>query len=177
VKARDWIIVALFAIIVATVGLSVWAKSQEPSGPVPATAAVRDSIRIQRETVQVHTVEYVTRIKRIPADTLGPILRALAARPLVQGPDTIQPEPEDTTCRIMLTCEEGRRLAIRDTLKQVAQDFTNGDLRIQEVRADSLAVRLDQCLNRKPSWSYVAAFEAGYLAGTVVTATICVVAR
>ena len=73
---------------------------------LPTTAAVRDSIQVHRDTVRVQTTEYITRIKRIPADTLGPILRAMAARPVIRVHDTLKLDSNgvDTGCTVSLTC-------------------------------------------------------------------------
>lgn len=137
---------------------------------LPATAAVRDSIQIHRDTVRIQTTEYITRIKRVPADTLGPILRALAARPVVRVHDTLKLDSNgiDTGCVVFLTCSEARRLVLRDTLQKVAHDSTAGDLRIQTVRADSLAAHLSQCLDDKSR-----AYGSGFLHGAATGAGVC----
>ena len=141
---------------------------------LPTTAAVRDSIQIRRDTVRVQTTEYITRIKLIPADTLGPILRALAARPVIRVHDTLSLDSNgvDTGCIISLTCSEARRLVLRDTLQQVAHDSTAGDLRIQTVRADSLAAHLSQCLEDKSR-----AYGRGFLHGAATGAGVCIVLK
>lgn len=138
---------------------------------LPTTAAVRDSIQIRRDTVRVQTTEYITRIKRIPADTLGPILRALAARPVIHVHDTLKLDSNgiDTGCVVSLTCSEARRLVLRDTLQQVANDSTAGDLRIQTVRADSLSAHLSQCLDEKSR-----AYGRGFLHGAATGAGVCI---
>ena len=144
---------------------------------LPTTASVRDSIQVRRDTVRVQTTEYVTRIKRIPADTLGPILRALAARPVIRVHDTLKLDSNgvDTGCVVSLTCSEARRLVLRDTLQQVATDSTAGDLRIQTVRADSLANRLGMCLADRSS--AVTAYGRGFLHGAATGAGVCIVIK
>ena len=141
---------------------------------LPTTAAVRDSIQVHRDTVRVQTTEYITRIKRIPADTLGPILRALAARPVIRVHDTLKLDSNgvDTGCVVSLTCSEARRLVLRDTLQQVAHDSTAGDLRIQTVRSDSLANRLGACLADRSS--AVTAYGHGFLHGAATGAGVCI---
>ena len=138
--------------------------------PFPTTAAVRDSIQVRRDTVRVQTTEYITRIKRVPADTLGPILRALAARPVIRVHDTLKLDSNgaDTGCVVSLTCSEARRLVLRDTLEQVTKDSTAGDLRIQTIRADSLSAHLSQCLDEKSR-----AYGRGFLHGSATGAGIC----
>lgn len=169
-KALQWIggslIVAYFAI--ALIG-----ELNQPPPPVISTAPVRDSIQIRRDTVRVQTTEYITRIKRIPADTLGPILRALAARPVIRVHDTLKLDSNgvDTGCVVSLTCSEARRLVLRDTIQQVAHDSTAGDLRIQTVRADSIANRLGACLADRSS--AVTAYGRGFLHGSIAGAGVC----
>lgn len=168
-------IVCFFAVLGAF-ALTTGRLAKQPT--IPSTAAVRDSIELRRDTVRIETEKYIVKIKRIPQDTLGPILRALANRPVISQRDTIRLDSSKAdTCSIALTCSEARSLVLRDTLKQVREDSLKGELRINQVRGDSLEVRLSSCLNAKPRWGYVAAFEAGYLLGTAVTGGICAVVR
>lgn len=168
-KALPWLLVcALLAVL-------LWAYTHPRTvRDLPTTAAVRDSIQVHRDTVRVQTTEYITRIKRVPSDTLGPILRALAARPVIRVHDTLKLDSNgvDTGCVVSLTCSEARRLVLRDTLQQVAHDSTAGDLRIQTVRADSLAAHLSQCLDEKSR-----AYGRGFLHGAATGAGVCIVLK
>lgn len=165
-KSLPWILVG--ALLVA---LALSYALPHPSRSIPATAAVRDSIQVHRDTVRLRTTEYIERIRRVPVDTLGPILRALAARPVIRVHDTLKIDSNggDTGCVVSLTCSEARRLVLRDTLQQVSQDSTTGDLRIQAVRADSLSARLGACLDEKAD-----AYGRGFLHGAATGAGVCI---
>lgn len=168
-KAAPWFLVC------ALLAALLWSYIYPPAvHDLPTTASIRDSIQVRRDTVRVQTTEYITRIKRIPADTLGPILRALASRPVIRVHDTLKLDSNgvDTGCVVSLTCSEARRLVLRDTLQQVAHDSTAGDLRIQTVRADSLAAHLSQCLDEKSR-----AYGSGFLHGAATGAGVCIVLK
>lgn len=177
-KPLFYILIAIvcFLAVLGAFALATGRLAKQPT--IPSPAAVRDSIELRRDTVRIETEKYIVKIKRIPQDTLAPILRALANRPVIYQRDTIRLDSSEAdTCSITLTCQDGRRLLLRDTVNQVQKDSLRGELRISQVRGDSLAAHLSSCLNAKPRWGYVAAFEAGYLLGTVVTGGICAVVR
>lgn len=162
-------------LVCALLAALLWSYIYPPTvRDLPTTTSVRDSIQVHRDTVRVQTTEYIVRIKRIPADTLGPILRALAARPVIRVHDTLKLDSNgvDTGCVVSLTCSEARRLVLRDTLQQVAHDSAAGDLRIQTVRADSLAAHLGACLDEKSR-----AYGRGFLHGAATGAGVCIVLK
>lgn len=168
-KALPWLLVC------ALLAALLWGYTHPRAvRDLPTTVSVRDSIQVRHDTVRIHTTEYITRIKRIPADTLGPILRALAARPVIRVHDTLKLDSNgvDTGCVVSLTCSEARRLVLRDTVEQVAKDSAAGDLRIQTARADSLAAHLGACLDEKSR-----AYGRGFLHGAATGAGACIVLK
>lgn len=171
-------IVIAFLVIIAILVMAYKVYTKEhPEVAATSTQPLRDSIKAKRDTVEKITTVYITKIKHITADTLGPILQALAARDVVYKGDTLKTEPDIDSCDIQLSCSEARRLLWRDTVKTTVQDSTSDDVKIQEARADSISARLETCLNKKPFIGYIAAFEAGYVAGTVVTAGVCLLIK
>lgn len=155
-----WVIVVLLSFILggaSSVGVRHWFRQhQAVAASVPTTALVRDSARVAMDTAHARHDTVVRWLAGAPADTLGPILRALARRPplilrdtlylsldTAMAGDTGSPEP----CEISLSCQEARRLAARDTSWALVADSLRWEARIQSARGDSLDAQLGACLD------------------------------
>ena len=176
---------ALAALLGALLGLwaGLWSPLRHGAAvdkPAPSTTLVRDSARVSLDTAHARHDTVVRWLARAPADTLGPILRALARRPPLILRDTLylpldtamagdsgSPEP----CDLSVSCQEARRLLARDTSWSLLADSIRWELRIQSARSDSLSDRLGTCLAEKNE-SYGRGFLHGAGTGFVVCKAI-----
>lgn len=163
-KALPWLLLALVAILVALDRHRIPTASVQP---------VRDSVRLERAAANVRHDTVIRWLARAPADTLGPILRALARRPPLVIRDTAWlpldtfRTTEDTgssePCEILVSCQEARRLIARDTSWSLVQDSLRGDLAVCEAALDSAS-------RARHQWGFRAGAVAGFAAGVAVCA-------
>lgn len=163
-KVLPWFLLALVAILVAL------DRHHTPSASVQP---VRDSVRLERALANVRHDTVIRWLARAPADTLGPILRALARRPPLVIRDTAwlpldstrtagdsgSPEP----CEVLVSCQEARRLIARDTSWSLVQDSLRGDLAVCEAAVDSAS-------HAPRPWGFRPGAVVGFAAGIAACA-------
>lgn len=174
-RLTPWLLVALLAILQAYSWLRP--RPGAPHVSTVSTTLVRDSARVAMDTAHARHEVQIKWLARAPADTLGPILRALARRPPLVQRDTIyllldtaaagdsgSPEP----CDISVSCQEARRLLARDTSWSLLADSIRWEDRIKSARGDSLEAHLSTCLAEKHS-----AYGHGFLLGSGTGLGVC----
>ena len=167
-KALPWILVSILTAVV------MWGyyHRQEPTGTV-TTTAVRDSARADSIRIDTVVVPKIKWLRSAPVDTMAAILRDRACRPVLLGQDTVfRPEAPDSTSdsaclpQEVLAATAARQLA--DSANLVAKDW---QIKIERTRGDSIANRLDACLNSRSST--IAAYGRGFLHGSIAGAGAC----
>lgn len=163
-KALPWLLLALVALLVVLDRHRIPAASVQP---------VRDSVRLERAAANVRHDTVIQWLARAPADTLGPILRALARRPtlvirdtawlpLADFPSTAMDTGSIKPCEVLVSCQEARRLIARDTSWAMVLDSLRGDLGICAAEKDSMA-------HYSPSRTLLSGIPTGAAIGVPVT--------
>ena len=164
-RALPWLLLALVVLLVALDRHRI---------PAASVQTVRDSVRLERATANVRHDTVIRWLARAPADTLGPILRALARRPPLVIRDTAWLPLADSSsmamdtgsiepCEVLVSCQEARRLIARDTSWSLVQDSLRGDLAVCEAALDSAS-------RARHQWGFRAGAVAGFGAGVAVCA-------
>lgn len=172
-KALPWILVSILVAVV------MWGYSHPRTIEIPSvtTVAVRDSARADSIRIDTVVVPRIKWLRSAPVDTMAAILRDRATRPVLLGMDTVfRPEPPDSTSdsaclpQEVLAATAARQLA--DSANLVMKDW---QIKIERTRGDSIAERLDVCLDEKSK--VFAAYGRGFLHGAATGASICIAAK
>lgn len=172
-KALPWILVSILVAVV------MWGYSHPRTVAVPSltTVATRDSARADSIRIDTVVVPRIKWLRSAPVDTMAAILRDRATRPVLVGTDTVfQAEPPDSTSdsaclpQEVLAATAARQLA--DSANLVTKDW---QIKIERTRGDSIAERLDVCLDEKSK--VFTAYGRGFLHGAATGASICIAAK
>ena len=108
---------------------------------------VRDSVRVAYAVQVVKHDTFRIWLRTAGADTLGAILRDRARRPPLFIHDTILADSMTTgedvgssvQCEVAISCQEARRLVLRDSASMLLIDSLRGAVVISQAERDSMA--------------------------------------
>jgi hypothetical protein len=165
----------LYALILALAALAIGALlGRHHVDPFDAhPRVVRDSVQASWGAQIVKHDTFRIFLRTASADTLRAILRDRARRPPLFIHDTIQADTMTTEgdagspgpCEVALSCQEARRLVLRDSASMLLIDSLRGAVVISQAERDSLDAA---CQPRTP-WS---AAGIGFAAGLAVCAVL-----
>lgn len=171
-KALPWILVAILVAVV------VWNYTHPlPPTIIPTTVVVRDSANKSNQAERERIDSLVVELKKAKTATIAAILKERAKKPAILGADTIYiPAPIDSAQPLPPdSCFTHDQLASLETQFQACMatnDSLRWDVKIWKARGDSVAARLEVCLD-KPWKSAPVTFGLGYAAGI----TTCLVLK
>lgn len=165
----------LYALILALAAFAIGALlGRHHIDPFDAHPRVtRDSVKASWATQLIKHDTFVRFVRVASADTLGAILRDRARRPPLFVRDTVwidtmttgEDDGSSIPCEVAISCQEARRLVLRDSASMLLIDSLRGDVVISQAERDSLDAA---CQPRTP-WS---AAGIGFAAGLAVCAVL-----
>jgi hypothetical protein len=172
----------LVFVAVLLVALGAWLLTSMPSHKTDAFDArpkvVRDSVDSSWHQQEAKRDTFRVFLRTASADTLGAILRDRARRPPLFIHDTLLADTATTEgdtgslgpCEVAISCQEARRLVLRDSSSMLLIDSLRGAMVISHAERDSVATA---CQPRTPWRAAGIGFGVGYVAGLAT----CVVLR
>lgn len=156
---------SILCLVLAMLCAAHWWPIRHDS-PARPPAIARDSVDRARAVEVVRWDTLVRVVYRASADTLAAILRERARRLPLRLLPTLDSLPRIDSaappCLVTLTCQDSRRLVLRDSAQVMRADSLEGAIVVQRAVLDSVVA---VCQPRSPWMATGIGFGVGYLAG------------